>query len=59
MQMVQGVLVQQMRFVEQEDGVLPVGAQLLDVGGDGMEQRARGGSGGLYLLHISQAASEI
>ena len=53
MQMVQGVLVQQMRFVEQEDGVLPVGAQLLDVGGDGMEQRARGGSGGLYLLHIS------
>ena len=42
-QVVEGVLVQEMGFVEEEDGVAAFGGELLDVGGDGVKDAGGGG----------------
>src|SRR5580658_1158746 len=43
---IQGVLVKQVSLIEDEDGVDAVLAQVLDLGGDGVEQRGGGTAGG-------------
>jgi hypothetical protein len=61
-EVVEGVLVEEMGFVEQEDGEDPVAAELFDVGGDGVEDGGRGGRGreaeGETELAVGVAPSE-
>lgn len=59
---IKGVLVQEVGFVEEEDGVGALGGEHLDVGGDGVKDAGGGGGGseaeGKAELAIEVAASE-
>ena len=61
-QMVERVLVEQVGLVEEEDGVDALAAELLDVGGDGVEDGGRGGrrreAEGEAELAVEVAAAE-
>jgi len=57
-EVVEGVLVQEVGFVEEEDGVGALGGEHLDVGGDGVKD-AGGGGGGSEAEGEAELAIEV